>query len=75
VVGLPLGGTPTPLTTTIPYLLSYLETLPVYIRDQNAGLLITKESSELRFEAFELLATDDKVVGTVGRLERLFQQM
>jgi hypothetical protein len=52
-----------------------LETLAIHIRDQNAALLITKEKGgQHRFEAFELLAPDDTVVGTVGRLRRQFPE-
>ncbi|KAF2009127.1 hypothetical protein BU24DRAFT_91134 [Aaosphaeria arxii CBS 175.79] len=48
------------------------ETLAVHIRCQNAGLLITSDGPELRFESFELLAPDQDVVNAIGRIKRQF---
>ncbi|KAI5359080.1 hypothetical protein Slin15195_G067110 [Septoria linicola] len=55
--------------------LEFLEvdgSLPLRVRAQNAGLLITRTAGDVRFEAFELAAQNKDVIGTNGRLIRSF---
>lgn len=44
----------------------------MHVHRQNAGLLVTRVGAEMRFEALQLLAPDDIVVGCEGRLRRCF---
>ncbi|KAK0643172.1 hypothetical protein B0T16DRAFT_391740 [Cercophora newfieldiana] len=44
----------------------------VYLKGQNAGLLVTAENTEILFEAFELLAPNEKVMSCKGALRRQF---
>jgi len=44
----------------------------MHLENQNAGLLVTREDSEMRFEALELLTPDDTVMGCGGRVRRCF---
>jgi hypothetical protein len=44
----------------------------LHLKSQNAGLLRTAEKSEVFFEAFELLATNQKVMSCRGALRRDF---
>ncbi|EFX03462.1 hypothetical protein CMQ_390 [Grosmannia clavigera kw1407] len=46
--------------------------LPLHIEAQNAGLLITRSSDGILFEAFELAPTNKAVMSTSGRLNRSF---
>jgi hypothetical protein len=48
------------------------QSVAVKISAQNAGLLVTRRSEELIFEAFELSAQDGQVIATKGRLVRQF---
>ncbi|KAF8861161.1 hypothetical protein BDZ45DRAFT_618648 [Acephala macrosclerotiorum] len=52
--------------------LSDFDSIPIHLRNQNSGLLITKVGSEFRFESLELLARDKDVMGCKGRLKRRF---
>ncbi|KDN67446.1 hypothetical protein CSUB01_06462 [Colletotrichum sublineola] len=47
-------------------------TIPLNIRAQNAGVLITKVHDSIHFEAFELSPTNEAVITTIGRLRRSF---
>lgn len=47
-------------------------TLPVHVRSQNAGMLITRKRDNLIFEAFELSPTNSDVLAAKGRLTRCF---
>jgi hypothetical protein len=49
-----------------------VDCLAVHIPHHNAGLLLTRIGSEMRFEALSLLAADGTVVGCEGRLRRHF---
>ncbi|KAL8381992.1 hypothetical protein RB595_005989 [Gaeumannomyces hyphopodioides] len=46
--------------------------LAVHLDKQNAGLLVTRVGTEIRFESLGLLAPDDVVMGCEGRLRRRF---
>ncbi|KAK1990734.1 hypothetical protein LX36DRAFT_737974 [Colletotrichum falcatum] len=46
--------------------------IPLNIRAQNAGVLITKAGDSVHFEAFELSPTNSAVITTIGRLRRTF---
>ena len=46
--------------------------LPVYIRAQNAGLLIIKTNHDVVLQAFELSPTNQSSMSTKGRLQRSF---
>ena len=48
------------------------QSVAVKVSAQNAGLLVTRRSEELIFEAFELSAKDEQVIATKGRLVRHF---
>ncbi|KAF2217449.1 hypothetical protein CERZMDRAFT_92099 [Cercospora zeae-maydis SCOH1-5] len=48
------------------------QTLALKISAQNAGVLISREADILLFEAFELSAANESVLGTKGRLKRTF---
>ncbi|KAK3937045.1 hypothetical protein QBC46DRAFT_320431 [Diplogelasinospora grovesii] len=43
-----------------------------HLRAQNAGILLTAASQDIRFEAFELLAPNEEVMQDPGRLIRAF---
>ncbi|KUJ21678.1 uncharacterized protein LY89DRAFT_637548 [Mollisia scopiformis] len=47
-------------------------TIPLYVRAQNAGLLIRKIDKNYHFEAFELSPLNEQVIKTKGRLRRMF---
>jgi hypothetical protein len=47
-------------------------TIPLYIRAQNTGLLLTKLGSHLQVYAFAIHPTNEAIVGTMGRLRRQF---
>ncbi|KAK1673137.1 hypothetical protein BDP55DRAFT_634371 [Colletotrichum godetiae] len=46
--------------------------IPLNVRAQNAGVLITKTHDALHMEAFELSPTNEAVMSTLGRLRRTF---
>ncbi|SMR51553.1 unnamed protein product [Zymoseptoria tritici ST99CH_3D1] len=46
--------------------------IPIHIRAQNAGLLITRTESTVSFECFEISALNNAVMTTRGRLKRTF---
>ncbi|KAK1584813.1 LOW QUALITY PROTEIN: uncharacterized protein LY79DRAFT_591979 [Colletotrichum navitas] len=46
--------------------------IPLNIRAQNAGVLLTKVDDSVHFEAFELSPTNEAVITTIGRLRRTF---
>jgi len=46
--------------------------IAVYLANQNAGLLLTRVGTDIRFEAMELLAPDRTVMECTGRLRRCF---
>ncbi|KAK3116175.1 hypothetical protein LTR53_003724 [Teratosphaeriaceae sp. CCFEE 6253] len=46
--------------------------LPLYIKAQNAAVLISKTSSVVRFQVFELSPLNEAVYATEGRLRRSF---
>ncbi|KAL0936111.1 uncharacterized protein CTRU02_208326 [Colletotrichum truncatum] len=46
--------------------------VPLHIRAQNAGVLITKTISDMHIETFELSPENKAVVSTIGRLRRCF---
>ncbi|RDW69108.1 uncharacterized protein DSM5745_08868 [Aspergillus mulundensis] len=60
------------LKTTLEQLLSDGGALPVYVRSQNAALLINKNDTGVHLEAFELSPQNAAVNSTVGRLQRQF---
>ncbi|TVY56340.1 hypothetical protein LCER1_G002622 [Lachnellula cervina] len=47
-------------------------TIPLYIRAQNAGVLISRVDDSIHFEAFELSPRNEAVITTKGRLRRSF---
>lgn len=47
-------------------------TVPVHVRSQNAGVLITRKNDDLIFESFELSPTNSAVLAAKGRLTRCF---
>ncbi|PLB53474.1 hypothetical protein P170DRAFT_473334 [Aspergillus steynii IBT 23096] len=46
--------------------------LPIYVRDQNAGILLTRTGNAINVESFELSPRNGDVMATVGRLQRVF---
>ncbi|KZL86418.1 hypothetical protein CI238_09692 [Colletotrichum incanum] len=48
------------------------DTIPLHIREQNAGVLISKADNALHIESFELSPTNNSVISTKGRLRRSF---
>lgn len=46
--------------------------IPLHIVAQNAGVIMTKTSSGIQFEAFELSPLNEAVISTEGRLRRSF---
>ncbi|KAI9824844.1 MAG: hypothetical protein M1819_000796 [Sarea resinae] len=46
--------------------------IPLHIRAQNAGVIITKAHDTIHFEAFELSPCNESVITTRGRLRRSF---
>ena len=46
--------------------------IPLYLRAQNAGVVISKVSRDICFEAFELAPCNKAVITTKGRLRRSF---
>ncbi|KAK1992439.1 hypothetical protein LX36DRAFT_704109 [Colletotrichum falcatum] len=48
------------------------DAIPLHIREQNAGVLITKAEDALHVESFELSPTNESVITTKGRLRRSF---
>ncbi|CAG8981657.1 hypothetical protein HYALB_00013532 [Hymenoscyphus albidus] len=46
--------------------------MPLYIRAQNAGVIISKASNGICFETFELSPDNESVITTKGRLRRSF---
>ncbi|KAJ5724234.1 hypothetical protein N7488_002269 [Penicillium malachiteum] len=46
--------------------------LPIFVRAQNAGILMTPKDEETNIECFELSARNEAVIGTLGRLVRTF---
>ncbi|PGG97603.1 hypothetical protein GX51_07235 [Blastomyces parvus] len=46
--------------------------VPLHIRAQNAGVLISKVDNSVNFELFELSPLNQSVITTVGRLRRCF---
>ncbi|KAI0199126.1 hypothetical protein F4808DRAFT_433446 [Astrocystis sublimbata] len=47
-------------------------TVPIYVHEQNAGVLISKNAHRVLFEVFELSPSDEAVMSTKGRLKRSF---
>jgi hypothetical protein len=47
-------------------------TIPLHLRAQNCGVLISKEDTSVHFEAFELSPLNESVITTKGRLQRSF---
>ncbi|CZR56907.1 uncharacterized protein PAC_06796 [Phialocephala subalpina] len=47
-------------------------TIPLHVRAQNAGLLLSKVDNSIRVEAFELSPLNEAVFATKGRLRRSF---
>ncbi len=53
--------------------LTYLgHSIPLHIRAQNAGLLVSIENDYVRFDMFELLPPNEAVMSAQGRLRRTF---
>ncbi|KAH0439221.1 hypothetical protein CcaCcLH18_03016 [Colletotrichum camelliae] len=52
--------------------LSEPESIAVYVKQQNAGMLITRARDAFQFESFELSPTNIAVTKTIGRLRRTF---
>ncbi|KAF7560418.1 hypothetical protein G7046_g3736 [Stylonectria norvegica] len=50
------------------------ETVPLHIKAQNAAVLVRHDTSNIVFEVFELLPSNEAVVSTRGRLLRHFPQ-
>ncbi|TGJ81237.1 hypothetical protein E0Z10_g7524 [Xylaria hypoxylon] len=46
--------------------------IPLYAREQNAGVLISKNADRVLFEVFEISPTDESIMATKGRLRRSF---
>ncbi|RJE17275.1 hypothetical protein PHISCL_10388, partial [Aspergillus sclerotialis] len=46
--------------------------LPIYVRDQNAAVLLTRNNGVIHVESFELSPRNGPVIATVGRLQRGF---
>ncbi|KAJ5636116.1 uncharacterized protein N7484_009429 [Penicillium longicatenatum] len=46
--------------------------LPIHVRQQNAGILLSWQDDAIHIESFELSARNESVMVTVGRLRRVF---
>ncbi|KGO47497.1 hypothetical protein PEX1_065450 [Penicillium expansum] len=46
--------------------------LPIYVRQQNAAILITHRDNVVKIESFELSSRNESIITTVGRLQRIF---
>lgn len=46
--------------------------LPIFVRAQNAGVLLTKKSVTIHIESFELSPRNQSIIQTLGRLQRDF---
>ncbi|KAJ5735009.1 uncharacterized protein N7483_000134 [Penicillium malachiteum] len=46
--------------------------LPILVREQNAGILMSRKGDKVNIEFFELSARNEAVIETVGRLVRTF---
>ncbi|KAK5994206.1 hypothetical protein PT974_07649 [Cladobotryum mycophilum] len=46
--------------------------LPIHVKAQNAGIIMTRENDSIIFEPFELSAKSEMVMSTLGRLKRSF---
>ncbi|KAJ6005943.1 hypothetical protein N7451_003887 [Penicillium sp. IBT 35674x] len=46
--------------------------LPIHVREQNAGILLSCQRDAIQIECFELSARNGSVMSTVGRLRRVF---
>ncbi|KAI0480855.1 hypothetical protein GGR56DRAFT_688190 [Xylariaceae sp. FL0804] len=46
--------------------------IPLYVREQNAGIILSKVSDSVHFEMFELSPLNESVMTTKGRLVRRF---
>ncbi|KAH0423698.1 hypothetical protein CcaCcLH18_11994 [Colletotrichum camelliae] len=69
----PLGGRTAVDEAKLAEILRHvLDSLGLHIREQNAGVLISRVGSTLRVEAFELSACNKDVTMTTGRLRRTF---
>ncbi|KAK0369926.1 hypothetical protein CLIM01_12717 [Colletotrichum limetticola] len=72
----PLGGRTAvdeaKLAEVLRHVLDAPGSVGVHIREQNAGVLISRVDSTLRVEAFELSACNKDVTTTAGRLRRTF---
>ncbi|KAK2038276.1 hypothetical protein LZ31DRAFT_479197 [Colletotrichum somersetense] len=60
------------LVTMLDQLQETGDAIPLHIREQNAGVLITKAENALHVESFELSPTNKSVITTKGRLRRSF---
>jgi len=45
-----------------------IETIPLYIKEQNSGILVRKVGQEIVFQSFEVSAHNESVIGCQGRL-------
>lgn len=54
------------------YLTLHTDVLALHISSQNAGLIVRRLPNTYSFESFELSATNESTMGTVGRLLRSF---
>ncbi|KAJ5794287.1 hypothetical protein N7457_000886 [Penicillium paradoxum] len=48
------------------------DNLPIYVRAQNAGILMTHRGHVVEIESFELSARNEAIMATAGRLQRQF---
>ncbi|KAI2625249.1 hypothetical protein GGS21DRAFT_314838 [Xylaria nigripes] len=48
------------------------DAIPLYIREQNAGVLISRHGNHVFFEVFEICSTNVAIMTTKGRLRRSF---
>ncbi|KAJ5358297.1 hypothetical protein N7541_005455 [Penicillium brevicompactum] len=46
--------------------------LPIFVREQNAGIFLSKYDNKIQVESFELSPRNESVTSTVGRLVRVF---
>lgn len=46
--------------------------LPIYVREQNAGILMTRNGDAIQVDSFELSPLNSPVIKTVDRLQRVF---
>ncbi|PHH88387.1 hypothetical protein CDD83_7603 [Cordyceps sp. RAO-2017] len=46
--------------------------LPIYVKAQNAGIIVTRKQDSVVFEPFELSPRNNSAIQTVGRLQRRF---